>query len=107
MFPNRCRVTGRRDFDNQSTGRHEAVAILRIATLCRRAHPTRARLTSKEAHRLSRQHPTVLDAACSEFHSLILAEASAANAFLAFKIDSFTLASSSSSGRIQSHEKIY
>jgi hypothetical protein len=69
MFPKRCRVTARHDFDNESTGRREVVAIFKNRNFV----PTGAS-NPRQAHRQkgSEALPVesdLLDAGFSEFHS--------------------------------------
>ena len=76
MFPKGYCVTVRHDFDNESTGRREVVAIFK-----NRSFVPRGASNPRQAHRQkgSEALPVesdLLDAAFSEFHILILVEAS-------------------------------
>ena len=87
MFPKCCCVPARRDFDNESAGRRELVAISE-SQLC-----ANARIQPVAGRKLSRQNPFCLTRYFLGFHILILMEPSASSALLACKIGGTTLAS--------------
>jgi hypothetical protein len=100
MFPKRRRVTARRDFDNESAGRREVVAIFKNRNFVPTGASNPRQAHKEKGSQALLAESDLLDAAFAEFHILILAEAWASSASLAFKIDGTTLASSSSSRRI-------
>src|SRR5260370_5011750 len=100
MFPKCYSVTARRDFDNESARRRGMVAILE-SQLCAEGRIQLAGGSLAESSESLPAKSDLLDAAFSEFHSLILVEASASSALLACKIACTPLVSSSSSSRIQ------
>src|SRR5258708_40358202 len=104
MFPKCYSVTARRDFDNESARRRGMVAILDSQLWAEARIRLAGGLLAESSESLPAKSD-LLDAAFSGFHSLILVEASASSALLACKIGGTTLASNSSSRRIQPMKK--
>jgi len=100
MFPKGYCVTVRHDFDNESAGRREVVAIFKNRNFVPTGASNPRQANRQKGSEALPAESDLLDAPFSEFHILILVEGSASPASLPFKIDGTTLASSSSSRRI-------